>query len=177
MWRLRSRDIKDLFKITQPNLKVWASPFPSPHLHSSSFFFHFKNWNEINIQRWDCLRLTATITTRLQVKQLSFWSEGADGKGEERIAPQTQLREQEAVTQKKQRLGQWLGSWECVGRGGKGITGLAVGENKKVDNQQLKIFMSKSHDLERTVLQKNTPGGKLDEKDHFPETLKLPRWR
>lgn len=81
------------------------------------------------------------------------------------------------MTQKKQRLGQWLGSWECVGRGGKGITGLAVGENKKVDNQQLKIFMSKSHDLERTVLQKNTPGGKLDEKDHFPETLKLPRWR
>lgn len=81
---------------------------------------------------------------------MSFWSEGADGKGEERRTPQTQLRGQEAATQKKQRLGQRLGSWECVGRGGKGVTGLAAGENKKVDNQQLKIFMSKSQDLGRT---------------------------
>ena len=87
MWKLRSRDIKDLFKITQSNLKAWASPFPSPHLHSSSFFFPFKNWNEIHIQRWDCLHLTATITTRLDVKQLSSLEQGSrqEGRREESL--------------------------------------------------------------------------------------------
>lgn len=49
-------------------------------------------------------------------------------------------------------------SWECVGWGGNGVTGLATEDNKKADNQQLKKFLNKDHDLERRVLQKNMPG-------------------
>lgn len=67
--------------------------------------------------------------------------------------------------------------WGGVGKESRACCPPTMGDNKKVDNQQLKNFMSKSHDLERTGLQENKPGGKLDEKDHFPETLKLPRWR
>lgn len=49
------------------------------------------------------------------------------------------------------------GSWGYVGWGGKGVMGLAMGDNKKADIQQLKNFMNKGHDLERRILQKNTP--------------------
>ena len=86
------------------------------------------------------------------------WSKEADRKGEERGASQTQLRGQGGYDTAGTAARVVAGSWECVGLGGKGVTGLATGDNKKADNQQLKKFLNIDHDLERRVLQKPRPG-------------------
>lgn len=77
-----------------------------------------------------------------------------EGRGEE--SSQTAKRTRR-LTQQEQQLRWWLvpgGMWGGVG---KGVMGLAMGDNKKADIQQLKNFMNKGHDLERRILQKNTP--------------------
>lgn len=64
-----------------------------------------------------------------------------------------------------------------------GVMRLAVVDNGKPDNQQLKNLKNKGHDLERRVLQKDMCGlytnklDNLDEIDKFIETHNLPRWK